>query len=199
MRNLLIPSLLVFSSLLAADEEAKKYQMPPNVKFTFPGILGTGEGGWVGSDHLLNLSKNVSVIVEIVKPENVQLPFTEEELRDKVLDIFEKEGLYIKFEVEEGKPPLPYFDLLVMAQRIEGGYTVVVEGRLYEQVTLKRVILPDEIFFQAITWEKQNLVVAATKDIKGHVESAVEEIAKKFTERVKFFEREKEKMKNQAS
>lgn len=192
-----LPLVILASTILNGEEVnegAEKYPSPPAISYTIPGIIGKGGGGWIGSDHLLNLTQDIPVIVEIIKPDDLEIAFTADELREKVLNEFYKEGYDINFTPDDTKPPLPYFDILIMLQKIEGGYVASIEGRLFESVTLKRVILPDEVAFQAITWEKQNLIITPTDQLTEQVTKSTTDIAKIFLSRSKFFERQKEKL-----
>lgn len=167
---------------------------PPQIGYTLPGIIGKGAAGWIGSDHLLNLTSDINVIVDIVKPENVTLTFTAEQVRKEVLLRFEKHGFDIQFTQQDKGPPLPYFDIQILVQHIEGGYALSIQGQLFEAVTLKRVILPEEVTFQAVTWEKQDLLITPTDQLNQQVYKSVQEITDQFLARFDFFERQKKKL-----
>lgn len=177
-------------------EQGSGLPPPPSISYTLPGIVGSGGAGWVGSDHLLNLTNKLYVNVDIIKSDDVQLPFSQEEARAIILGALEKADMETSFVQDEPGPPLPYFNLLLMIQKIEGGYAVSIQGRLFEAVTIKRVILPESITFQAITWEKQNLIITPSQQFRAEVFKSIQEVAGIFVSRVEYFDKQKKKLKN---
>lgn len=175
----------------------KKSLRPPTLSYTLPGIIGLREGEWVGHDHLLNLTSDLQVNADIVKPQNLDVPFTLEEIKEEVLAIFRKEGFVKISGMEQPQTPLPYFNMLVMIQKIPGGFAATIQGRLFEEVNIKRVALPQEVLFQAITWEKESMIVSSTESFKSDLLANVDEIAKLFIERYNYFERQEAKLRSQ--
>lgn len=189
-----VPQMEAFDDSSSDDEGPSRFPPPPNLSYTLPGIVGQSGAEWIGSDHLLNLTPNIHVNVDVIKPASLEIDFTSDELRGAVLETFEKRGFDSSFAQEEPGPPLPYFNILVMVQKIAGGYAATVQGRLFEAVTLKRVVLPDEITFQAITWEKENLLIVPKDKLKSEVLNTTDEIATIFLDRFEFFEKQKSRM-----
>ena len=178
---------ILFSALLFATPLSA--QMADDGRFyPNPGIVAQRGGAWVGSDHLYNLTNQIDILVEIFKPENVDIPITEEMLRSRVADIFKKGGITPIAELIAGKPPLPFFHVLVMIYPIEKGYVAYCEGRLFENVNLDRIRLDDLTLLQGITWESQNLIVSPTNQIGEQINNSVDEIAETFVERFRFYD-----------
>jgi len=175
-------SFLLLATPLSAQmsEEGRFY---PN-----PGIVAQRGGAWVGSDHLYNLTNKIDIHVEIFKPENVDLPLTEEMIRSRVADIFKKGGITPIAEEVAGDPPLPFFHVLIMIYPIDKGYVAYCEGRLFEKVRLERIRLDDLTVLQGITWESQNLIVSPTNMIGEQISNSIDEIADTFVERYRFYE-----------
>ena len=182
--------------LIAAELNIDE-QTPParemNV-YTHPGIVVSQGGKWIGSDHLLNLTKKIDVVVEILKPEGTRLPFSEESLEKKVEAVFKKKDFDTTASTLSAMPNIPFFNILLVVYPIEKGFVALIDGRLMESIDPKRVKLDKDTDFQAITWEKKTLIVAPTDEFEAVVEKTMEEILKTFFERYEFFEKMKIKM-----
>jgi hypothetical protein len=153
-----------------------------------PGIIAFRDGRWIGSDHLYNLTNNIDVVVEFFTPTNVVLPLNKDEVKQTITGIFQKARLNVQPDAAEGKPPLPFFHMLIMAYPLDKGYVVYCEGRLFEQVQLDRVTLDEQTAMQAITWESQNLIISSKEDLKDQVMKSITEIATAFADRYRFYE-----------
>lgn len=197
MRYLMCLATLITAALVAAEEV--KTQEPPKVAkslnvYTHPGIVVSQDGRWVGSDHLLNLSNKIDVVVEILKPEATKLPFTEESLEQYVEAAFKKKDFETAASSSSAMPNIPFFNILLVIYPIEKGYAGLIDGRLMESIDPKRVKLEKNTEFQAITWEKKTLVVAPTDEFEGIVTKTIDDILATFFERYEFFEKLRLKM-----
>lgn len=172
-----------------------KIAAPEEVNYLSPGIIVNRGASWAGGDNLLNISKNIPIHLELVLPVGKKSPIEEATIKKHVADIFAKAGISNQAQAFTNKPPLPYFHVLIMVQNIEKGYAAYVGGRLFEEVTVPRVVLPDNTFFQAITWEKQDLVVASPEEIANQVLTTLDEIAQNFADRYTYFENVKKDLK----
>lgn len=158
------------------------------IPFTLPGIVGLRNGQWVGSDNLYNVSSNISVYVEMIYPENQKIFFNEGELKAKVQAIFTKGGITPFALHQPETPALPLFHVLIMLNQVEPCIMASCSCRLFEAVTIKRAIFDEGITFQAITWEKQDLIASGKQDFTALIEKTVEEFATEFVERFKYFQ-----------
>ncbi len=162
--------------------------------FTSPGVIAFEGGQWVGTDNLLNVGDHIGIKIEILKPQGLVVPFLEETIKDAIAAIFTKNGISSHVEAFTNKPPLPVFHLLIMVNRIEKGFCIFCEGRLFEQVTLSRIYLPDNAFFQAITWEKQDLLVTSPEDALGQLNRSILDMLNNFIDRYNYYENLKNRM-----
>ncbi len=158
-------------------------------EYLHPGILVNIGGRWEGSDHLLNISSNIGVFVSLIKPEEETLDVSEAQLQKEVENIFVLTNIKPETLVVQGKPPLPAFEIEIFVYPIERGYTACCSGRLFESVTLERFKMDPNMAFQAITWEKQHLIVSPKDQFSEQLSKTVQEIAKAFSERYQVYER----------
>lgn len=175
-----------------AQPEKKQITSPP---FALPGVVGLKDNQWIGSDNLMNLSQNIEVFVEIAKPEGKNIPITEESLKDLVSGILSEGGINPHVESSEQNPPLPLYHVLILINSIPNGFVAYCSSRLFEEVQMKRVILSEGTTFQAITWEKQDLLIAAEQDLPKHLQDSIKDMATEFKTRFQYFQNLKEQMK----
>lgn len=168
--------------LIIPTETAKV--IPSGEYFNHPGVVTSKGSQWIGGDNFTNISHSIALQVNIVKPETLEIPFKKEDLQSKISEIFSKEGITLTTTATEFEPPLPFFNLLLLAYPITDGIVIAIQGRLFESVELKRIILEKNTLFQAITWEQTNLVVAPHDDIDKYVKDAITSIANSFAGRV---------------
>jgi len=164
---------------------------PQKADYFHPGILVNINGKWEGSDHLLNITKQIGVNVSIVKPEDQEISVTDREILKEVEAIFAKAGIVPQALASPKGPALPVFDILIIIYPIDRGFVCCVEGRLFESVILDRFKMDANMAFQAITWEKHNLIVFPTAQLTEQLTKTVREIATSFGERYQTFERYK--------
>lgn len=154
--------------------------------FTQPGILRLGSGGFVGVDHLYNVSADIPVVVEIVKSESLVLSISKEKLQLVIERAFEREGITPTPKRSSG-PSLPFFHLLIMVIPAGNGISAFCGGRLFEKVEIGRVVLPEDVYFQAITWEYQNLIFSSKEEGEKQIETAAIEIVEQFLSRYTYY------------
>lgn len=239
---------IFFASMLLVcigTHSVQAFTPPPGPKpevlippYTQPGIIANRGGSWLGSDHLFNLTNQIGVEVEIIGPKNVTLPFTTQEIKQRVSELFRREGLNPvpkgdtdisevalldaddliaqgvspsnikrppmkpaeKPSEKQEKPkmiempkvytPLPFFHVLIMINPIEKGYVVYIGTRLFESIDIKRAgaRLDEQTAFQAITWERQQLLISSKEDLTAQVNATVDELTNEFISRYKYFQ-----------
>lgn len=158
------------------------------VPFLLPGIVGLKNGQWAGSDNLYNLRPDIGIYVELVMPEDQKFDINEHNIKERVEGIFSKAGINPVALREQGEPALPLYHVLIMLNQVDQCLTASCSCRLFESVTLKRVILEQGITFQAITWEKQDLISAAHKDFYSFLDKTIEDFTVSFVERFQYFQ-----------
>lgn len=163
--------------------------IPEQADYLHPGILVNMGGKWEGSDHLLNISSNIGVYVSIVKPENEVLNVSEMQVKKDIENIFTLSNIKPQILVTPGKPPLPAFEIEIFVYPIDKGYVACCSGRLFESVILERFKMDTNMAFQAITWEKQHLIVSPKEQFASELTKTVQDIAKTFGERFQAYER----------
>ncbi|MGK5594065.1 MAG: hypothetical protein ACSNEK_01735 [Parachlamydiaceae bacterium] len=157
--------------------------------YVYPGVVRVKDGKWVGYDYLYNLTSNIPVEVTVIKPKEVSVPFTEEAIRDKIANLFEDAGIDTNVNIEGGRPPVAFFNMMVLIYPVNDGFIALTDGRLFETVSVKRVTpAPSEGVLQAMTWEQQNLLVASSESFMSLLNHNIEDIANNFLERYRFFE-----------
>jgi hypothetical protein len=159
-------------------------QGAPSVLFSFPGVVQYKDAEWIGADNFVNMSKAISMKVDIVKPPALKLTATPEGLQKKAGALLSKAGFTKKEEDLSGKPPLPFLHFTILVYPVEGGYAGVVNASLLEDVKLDRVQLDKDYTFQAITWEQSKLMVSPFDSFEADLVDALESITSDFIKRV---------------
>ena len=150
--------------------------------FTSPGIATNQGGQWLGSEHLYNLTPNIGIYPEIVMAPGLPIPITEGSIKEKLMPILRTGGI-IPRTLSAGGTPLPFLHVLIMITPIDKGYVAYCALRLFEEIQNKRVFLPSDVVWQAITWEKQELVTASSEQIMQEIEKTLSNFALSFAER----------------
>lgn len=187
---------LKYPSSQAKKKEEPSFRLPPPPPpkkaqvptYFHPGLILFHKGEWLGGDHLLNLSSNIRIGVEILKPENFVAPVTDEMIKQAIEDQFHKVSISTSNLGASDQPPLPAFQIQLLVYPLDGGVAVSCSGRLFESVTLQRFNLEYGTFFQAITWEKTSLIVAPAQSATQQTMKAVDELVKAFTDRYKSYQ-----------
>lgn len=168
---------------LPPKQSSLSLQLNPSTIYSEPGIVTLQGGEWVGNEHLYNLSSSLGVVVDLIKPAGASIALTESALKEKVVSAFKKGHITERNPMINGRTPLPFFHLIVIIQPIEKGYVAYVVGRLFEEAQMKRVELKPNISWQAITWERQELIVFPTEQLQSQIDEAVLSIVNGFVER----------------
>lgn len=88
---------------------------------------------------------------------------------------------------DAGKPPLPVFMIVIIAEPINKGYAIYCAANLFEEVDMKRAQL-EEGTWQAITWERQHLIITPTEELPYHLGRCVDDLAYSFVKLYRYFE-----------
>ena len=178
------PPLPLPSSSIPIDSETKKPALEETKAiYLHPGVVANLNGLWLGGDQLLNLPKEISVSISLLKPSDVSIPISEETLRKQAQELFAKSGLSTKALTPLNSPPLPFFHLEVWVYPIERGFVTFCQARLFESVTLNRFHLESNTAFQAITWEKQLLQIIPSTELFSTLSRSLETLIASYTER----------------
>ncbi len=174
-----------------APENVSSDLSPDSHFFPHPGVIFEKNGRWMGDEHLYNLTNNIHVYVEVEKTKGLDVNIDKKKIKDTVAFAF-KQSILIPINVVQN-PPLPFFDVVVLIAPIDKGYAFYCTGRLFEAVTLSRVDFDKNVQFQAVTWEKQSLLIVPKDKLMDEILAAVKDIANSFVERYRYFEEIKQK------
>ncbi|MBA3238929.1 MAG: hypothetical protein H0T62_11370 [Parachlamydiaceae bacterium] len=155
--------------------------------YLFPGLVRFSIDRWVGSDYLYDLPSNIGVVVELVVPQELAGVFSTDRIRDEVNTIFSNIGITPLSEAIGEQPPLPFFHLVAFIVPVEGSYVLSLSGRLFENVTLPRINFQLSGTWQAITWEKQAIIVSSKNQLSDQLYGTAKEIAVLFAGKVLHF------------
>lgn len=157
--------------------------------YVYPGVVKAKDGKWAGFDYLYNVGSNIPIEVTIIKPPEASVPVSEESIRLRINEEFQKANIDTTVNTSGGHPPAALFSMMILIYPVNDGFIALCDGRLIETVSVQRVTpASTEGVFQAITWEHKNLIVAPTDSFNGLLSQTVDTIARTFIERYKFFE-----------
>lgn len=156
--------------------------------YLFPGLVARYGREWVGSDYLYDMPVNIGVIVEVVLPDGKPIDINPMALKQQISGIFAKIGINPDAEALGPKPPLPFFHVLILAYPTDTKYVAYVSGRLFEEVKIDRLHFEPNGVWQAITWEKQDLVITSPSQFNDQLTKTVDSIGEAFIDRIRFFQ-----------
>lgn len=155
--------------------------------FGMPGVVGFQNGMWQGTDYLGYLSSNISINVEIVAGNNLpKMPDTAI-LEGEVNKIFTKENLVSHAQVTEG-PPLPFLHILLFIYPVDKNrFAIFGTARLFEQVQVVRKNFTPAGYWQAITWETQDVMLAEESQLNAEIIAIVNKLSTAFVKRYRMY------------
>lgn len=170
-----LPLLLAPTLLLGAD----KFYYP------YPGDIVNEGGTWKGVDHLANIGQNMPLQVDLLVPSDLTVSFTDKE----ILDVLEKEFTEAGFtNAPSPKGEFYFFSLMVLVYPINDGLAATVQGRLFEEVQVKRTLIAKDHKLQAETWDQSVLIVAPTAEFNDLLFKTVKELGSGFIKRLQAFQ-----------
>lgn len=186
------------SSRKPKAEAPETFMHPEEPTYTYPGLLAKLGRRWVGSDYLYNMHQNIGIVIEVVLQEGKDISVDKDGLKGIIADAFGRIGLVPEALASENTPPLPFFHVLIFAFPSENSTVAFVSGRLFEDALLARYGLDPIGTWQAISWEKQDLVVTSPMQFDAQLKKSVSNIAQTFTERVEMYSKIKEESESNA-
>ena len=188
-------------SVQKKEEPVREYKpvvkplLPSMLKpFGMPGVIGIINNKWEGTDYLGYLSPNIGVDVEIVKAENVPAVSDTSAIESRIAGIFTKEDIVPRSDAVEG-PPLPFFHILFLIYPVDKDrYAIVANGRLFEQVQVIRKDFIPAGFWQAITWEIQDIALANSQQLDEEIKMLADKLATSFAKRYRQYNINREGM-----
>lgn len=159
-----------------------------HITYAQPGTLIYKDGDWIGTVNLFNLSSTIEVAVDIIMPPgDEELSISSKRLLAKIKDLLSTANISTSIPITADRPPLPFFHMQILIYPLGNGYAASCEGRLFEEITLRRVALELGTVLQGITWQKQILVVADLQQAVSKIEKAALEIVSIFIEQYQYY------------
>ncbi|CDZ81664.1 hypothetical protein BN1013_02200 [Candidatus Rubidus massiliensis] len=153
----------------------------PKETYAFPGMVGFQGGRKVVSENIFNLNLPIAVTVEVIKPQGKTIAIEEGVLTNFINRTLNEQG------IQTGGQGTPLLHLLVFVNEVENIGFAYMGLRLLESVKMDRILLPKDFYFQAITWEKQDLIAASQQDLETEVQKSAQDLLKSFIERYQYF------------
>jgi hypothetical protein len=167
--------LLAPALLLGADK----------LYYPYPGDIYSEGGTWKGVDHLANLGNSIPLQVDIIAPQDLKLTVTEASIIAVMEKVFKEEGF-------NNAPPAKgehlFFSMMILIFPINEGLAASVEGRLFEEVQVKRTLIAKDHKLQAETWDQSSLIVAPTDEFDELLYNSVKEVSSNFVKRIQAFQ-----------
>lgn len=161
--------------------------VPGEPTYLFPGLVRFYINQWVGSDYLYNLPPYIGVVVEIIQPNDISKTISSGMIKENINEIFRASGIIPTAESLNNGPPLPFFHLNIFLTQVDDSYVFFMAGRLFEEARIGRLNFRLPGTYQAITWERQELMVISSKLLDDQLLFTAREIAESFTQRVRYF------------
>jgi hypothetical protein len=165
----------------------KPYETPALPDSYLPGIATIKDGKWVVSDFLYNLTPNIGIKIEIIKPNGQYVPLSEKLLEQVVTNVFQDANIAPSAIQVNCQPPLPLFYVLVMAYPADKRIIGFISAQLYEEAKPIRIDMDLNGVWQTITWERQALVASATEEFTQEIHETLKEMVLSFTNRYKYY------------
>lgn len=156
-------------------------------EYTHAGVVMLKDGAWEGSDNIYNITRNIAVNVELAVPDEATFPVRADTLKARLRSTLQGAGINPQAEQIGMKPPLPLLNFVIIAQPINRGYAVYCAGNLLEEVDPKRIRL-NEGTYQAITWDRQHLIVTSTEEANYHINKCMDDIVYSFIKMYRYFQ-----------
>lgn len=161
--------------------------------YPFPGLLTKMVGRWIASEYLYNLPSDIGILVEVIKPANKPITIDTQILRNEATTLFLKSHFNPESLSIGDDPPLPFFHILVFAYPDDNKTSASISGRFFEKVKLGRLDFDLPGTYQAITWEKSDLIITSSVQFHNQLEESVREIVSAFLKEVNYFDEQKVK------
>lgn len=175
------------SEPLKIVKHPEKKMVKTDATYFHPGILILKDGKWDGGDYLYNLSDQLGVYVNILQPEGDSSGLDQNVILKGIVDQFIKSGIKYGNVIKEGNPPLPFFQIQILVYPFGSGYAACCKGALFEEVGLKRVNFEPGNVFQAITWQRESLIVTSSSTFYSQLDKSISETVNAFIERFQIY------------
>lgn len=161
--------------------------LPFEPTYLFPGLVRNYMNQWVGNDYLYNAPPGIGVVVEIIQPSDSSQLINTDVIKNNISEIFLASGITPVSESFNDLAPLPFFHLVIFLTPVDDNYVFSIAGRLFETVTLPRLNFKLPGTFQAITWERQEMIITSKNRLEEQALYTAREIADLFTSRLRYY------------
>jgi hypothetical protein len=142
---------------------------------------------WVGSDYLYQMPGHIGVVVEVVHSTEQDLPIDEAGIKQAIMNLFYDNGIVPEALATANQPPLPFLHILILTSEVEKQTVAAVAARFFEKVSIDRFEFIPPGVWQAITWERQDLVIAPRVQLAGEVQRTAMGLATNFVDQINYF------------
>lgn len=160
--------------------------------FGMPGVVGIVNDRWVNSDYLGFLEPNFPITVELVVGKNI--PHIDNTVIETTLgDILTDDNITMSADQTNG-PTLPFLHLLVMVYPVDKNtYAIFAALRLFENVTVNRLKFQPAGYWQAITWENQDMITSTGDQLQAQIKALAAKLGTSFIKRYDEYNKERPK------
>jgi len=152
----------------------------PPVRYS-PGLATINGDTWALNDLFYNMSPNIGVRVDIIKPLEGWAPISGMRLENRIRDIFGEANIIPDALVYPCTPPLPMFDVVIMAYPCGRRCVGVVTAQLFESAKPTRIDVDINGVWQVITWERQAIIATSCEDFEHEIGEVVDRMTREFT------------------
>lgn len=163
---------------LAIPVPAYAEAAPPD--YWAPGLATIKNGKWVVTDFLYNLTPNIGIKIQVVRPPNRYVPLSDRLLESKLTAQFQDALLTPTALAVQCQPPLPVYNVTIMAYPCGNRCIGMVTAQLYETARPDRIDSDLAGVWQVVTWERQELVVSACEDFSQEIEKTISGMTQAF-------------------
>lgn len=153
----------------------------------YPGLATIKNGHWVVNDLFYGLPFNIGVKIDLLRPSDKFVPLDVVALQNRVKGILGGAGIVTEAIVYPCAPPTPIFNVIIMAYPCDRKCVGFITAQLLEPAKPSRIDVDINGVWQAVTWERQSLVVSACETFEAEVGNNLARLASEFSRVFKFY------------
>ncbi len=160
--------------------------------FGMPGVIGIVNDRWVNSDYLGFLEANFPITVELVLGKNIP-HIDSANVENALADVLKSDNITMDADQTNG-PTLPFLHLLIMVYPVDKNtYAIFAALRLFESVTVNRLKFQPAGYWQAVTWENQDMIIASSDQLQAQIKALATKLGTSFIKRYDEYNKERPK------
>lgn len=170
----------------------KETQQTMEKPLGMPGVVGIVNERWANSDYLGFLEPNFPFTVEVVLGKGSPR-IDDASIENALMEVLKGDNITTFANQSEG-PILPFLHLLVMVYPIDkNSFAIFAALRLFENVTIKREKFEPAGYWQAVTWENQDMIVSTGEQLQAQINAIATKLATSFIKRYDEYNKERPK------